>query len=242
MYIIPAIDIKDGQCVRLYQGDYNQVTVFATDPVSVAKAWEEQGAVMLHVVDLDGAAAGTTRNLAKIKEICNAVTVPVELGGGIRDIETIEGILAAGIERVILGTAAVEEPMLVYDACRLWGERIVVGIDAREGLVATRGWKETSSVHALDLAKNLVDLGARRFIYTDISRDGTLTEPNYSAIRELVNAVPVPVIASGGVASIEHIERLRDTGAEAVIVGKALYTGAVDLRHANELTKGWAKC
>lgn len=242
MYVIPAIDIRDGKCVRLYQGDYDQMTVFSTDPVSVARAWQEQGAVMLHVVDLDGAATGMTGNLHVVRELVDAVSVPVELGGGLRDLETIETVLEVGVKRAILGTAAVENLALVRDACCRWGERIAVGIDARDGLVATRGWKETSAVRALDLARRLVELGVGRLIYTDISRDGTLTEPNYDAIRDLVRAVSVPVIASGGVASLEHIERLHETGAEAVIVGKALYTGAVDLRRANELTKGWAKC
>lgn len=242
MYVIPAIDLKDGKCVRLYQGDYSQVTVYSEDPARMAAAWQSQGAVMLHIVDLDGAAAGAIRNLAVIQGICEAVNIPVELGGGIRDLDTIEQLLTTGIERAILGTAAVENPDLVRDACERWGERIVVGIDAREGLVATRGWKETSAVPALDLARQMVALGAQRFIYTDISRDGTLTEPNYAAIRSLVQAVPVPVVASGGVASVEHIKHLQATGAEAVIVGKALYTGGFDLRLANELTRGWATC
>ncbi|MBI2955417.1 MAG: 1-(5-phosphoribosyl)-5-[(5-phosphoribosylamino)methylideneamino]imidazole-4-carboxamide isomerase [Chloroflexi bacterium] len=242
MYVIPAIDIKDGKCVRLFQGDYDQVTVYSADPVGVALEWQKQAAVMLHVVDLDGAAVGTVSNLTVVQRICENVRIPIELGGGMRDLRAIEEVLVLGVERVILGTVAVENPRLVEDACRRWGERVVVGIDARDGLVATRGWKETSQVQALDLARQMLKLGARRFIYTDISRDGTLTEPNYGAIRDFVDAVAVPVVASGGVASVEHIARLRATGAEAVIVGKALYTGGVDLGRANDLARGWDKC
>lgn len=242
MYVIPAIDIKDGKCVRLYQGDYDQVTVFSTEPATVARAWQEQGAAMLHVVDLNGAASGAGSNSSIVREICQTVSIPVELGGGIRDLATIEAVFSIGVARVILGTVAVEHPALVFEACQRWDERIIVGIDARDGMVATRGWKETSAVNALDLACQMVKLGVKRFVYTDIDRDCTLTEPNYGAIRELVQAVPVPVIASGGVASVEQIERLRDTGAEAVIVGMALYSGAVDLRLADEVLKGKAQC
>ncbi|MCL5959833.1 MAG: HisA/HisF-related TIM barrel protein, partial [Chloroflexi bacterium] len=192
---------------------------------------------MLHIVDLDGAANGETRNLAVVSSIREAVGIPVELGGGIRNLETISTLIEHGIDRVILGTAAVEDPELVRSACARWRDRIVVGIDARDGLVATRGWKDTSSVRALDLARRMVELHVQRFIYTDISRDGTLTEPNYDAIREFVAAVPVSVVASGGVAKLEHVDRLKETGAEAVIVGKALYTGAVDLRALNEVAE-----
>ncbi len=234
MYIIPAIDIKDGRCVRLFQGDYDQVTVFSEDPSSVALRWQAQGARMLHLIDLDGAASGETRNLAIVSSIREAVSIPVELGGGVRNLETIASLIERGIDRVILGTAAVQDPELVRAACARWRDRIVVGIDARDGLVATRGWKDTSSVRALDLARQVVELDVQRFIYTDISRDGTLTEPNYDAIREFVSAVPVPVVASGGVARLEHVKRLQKTGAEAVIVGKALYTGDVKLRDLNE--------
>lgn len=227
--VIPAIDIKDGRCVRLYQGDYQQVTVFAEHPAEVARRWQAQGGQVLHLVDLDGAAAGAPVNLAAIREIVGAVTIPVELGGGIRTLATIEGMLALGVSRVILGTAAVEDGDLVARAAARWGEQIVVGIDARAGLVATHGWKQTSHRRAVDLAREMESFGVRRFIYTDIYHDGTLTEPGYDSTREMVVGVAAPVIASGGVSKVEHLRRLREIGVEGAIVGRALYTGALDL-------------
>ncbi|MBI4318774.1 MAG: 1-(5-phosphoribosyl)-5-[(5-phosphoribosylamino)methylideneamino]imidazole-4-carboxamide isomerase [Chloroflexi bacterium] len=238
MLVIPAIDIKDGKCVRLYQGDYERVTVFGEDPVEMALRWQRQGAKFLHLVDLDGAAAGRPCNLDVVEQIVAAVDAPVEVGGGIRDLPTIGLLLQAQVHRVVLGTAAVENQQLVKEACARWGEQIVVGIDARGGKVATRGWKETVDVTALELAREMVGLGVARFVYTDISRDGTLTEPNYEAILEFVRAAGVPVIASGGVSTEAQIERLRDLGVEGVIVGKALYTGDVDLASANRVAEG----
>lgn len=232
MLIIPAIDLKDGQCVRLYQGDYRQVTVYDADPVAVARRWQAAGARWLHLVDLDGAAAGAPQNLAAIKAIAAATAIPVEVGGGVRDVATLGEVLALGVARVVLGTAAVEDPELVRTACRKWGERVVVGIDARDGLVATRGWRETTSVPALTLARQMIDLGVRRFIYTDIARDGTLTQPNYAEVTKLVQSVPVPVISSGGVASLEHLRSLARLGIEGAIIGKAIYTGDVELAAA----------
>jgi len=232
MLIIPAIDLKDGQCVRLYQGDYRQLTVYDADPVAVARRWQAAGARWLHVVDLDGAAAGAPQNLAAIKAIASATAIPVEVGGGVRDVATLGEVLALGVARVVLGTAAVEDPVLVGTACCKWGERVVVGIDARDGLVATRGWRETTSVPALTLALQMIELGVRRFIYTDIARDGTLTQPNYAEVAKLVQSVPVPVIASGGVASLEHLRRLAALGVEGAIIGKAIYTGDIALATA----------
>lgn len=232
MLVIPAIDIKDGQCVRLYQGNYDQVSVYDADPTAVAKRWQAVGARWLHVVDLDGASAGAPQNLAAIKAIAAATQVPIELGGGVRDIATLGEVLALGVARVVLGTAAVEDPELVRTACRKWGERIVVGIDARDGMVATRGWREATSMAALTLARHMVELGVRRLIYTDIARDGTLTQPNYIAVAKLVQSVAVPVVASGGVASLDHLRELAGLGVEGAIVGKALYTGDVDLAAA----------
>lgn len=232
MLIIPAIDLNDGQCVRLYQGDYRQVTVYDADPAAVARRWQAAGARWLHLVDLDGAAAGAPQNLAAIKAIARDTAIPIEVGGGVRDMATLGEVLALGVARVVLGTAAVEDPDLVRAACRKWGGRVVVGIDARDGLVATRGWLATTSVTALALAQQMVELGVRRFIYTDIARDGTLTQPNYAEVAKLVQSVPVPVIASGGVASLKHLRCLAALGVEGAIIGKAIYTGDVDLAAA----------
>ena len=230
--IIPAIDLRDGRCVRLYQGDYNQETVFSEDPLDTALKWQSMGAPRLHIVDLDGAASGEIRNLEIIRDIARAMLIPVQLGGGIRDIATIEALLKAGIERVILGTAAVEDPRLVIEACRRFHESIVVGIDARDGYVATRGWTNDTEQTAVVLADAMSQSGVSRFIYTDISRDGTLTEPNFSAITEMIEAVRAPVIAAGGIASINHLKMLNKLGAEGAIVGRALYTGDVNLKQS----------
>jgi phosphoribosylformimino-5-aminoimidazole carboxamide ribotide isomerase len=230
--IIPAIDIREGRCVRLYQGDYDQETVFSDDPVEVALEWQSLGAPRLHIVDLDGAYSGEIYNLDIINEIASAVLVPTQLGGGIRSLGTIEQLLKAGIERVILGTAAVEDQGLVKQACQRFGESIIVGIDAREGYVSTHGWRQETQLEAVEFAQSMAKLGVRRFIYTDINRDGTLTEPNFSATAELINAVKMPVIASGGVSSLNHLGMLKSLGAEGAIIGKALYTGDIDLKQA----------
>lgn len=192
------------------------------------------GAPRLHLVDLDGAAAGEIRNLDIIKNIASAMLIPVQLGGGIRDIQTIELLLKAGIDRVVLGTAAVEDPALVAEACRRFSESIIVGIDARGGHVATRGWVSNTEQTALGLARAMVQIGVRRFIYTDITRDGTLTEPNLPAISELIENIRLPVIAAGGVASLGHLKALQKLGAEGAIVGRALYTGDIKLKKALE--------
>jgi phosphoribosylformimino-5-aminoimidazole carboxamide ribotide isomerase len=230
--IIPAIDIRQGRCVRLYQGDYDQETVFSDDPVEVALEWQSLGAPRLHIVDLDGAYSGEVYNLDIITEIASAVLVPTQLGGGIRQLGTIEQLLKAGIERVILGTAAVEDRGLVKQACQRFGESIIVGIDAREGYISTHGWRQETQLEAVEFAQSMVELGVRRFIYTDINRDGTLTEPNFSATAELINAVKTPVIASGGVSSLNHLRMLKSLGVEGAIIGKALYTGDIDLKQA----------
>jgi phosphoribosylformimino-5-aminoimidazole carboxamide ribotide isomerase len=230
--IIPAIDIREGRCVRLYQGNFDQETVFSEDPVEVALHWQSLGAPKLHIVDLDGAYSGEVYNLDIATEIASAVLVPTQLGGGIRKLETIEHLLKVGIERVILGTAAVEDEGLVRQACQRFRESIIVGIDAREGLVSTHGWRQETQLEAVELAQSMVELGVRRFIYTDINRDGTLTEPNFSAIAELINAVKAPVIASGGISSLKHLNTLKTLGVEGVIIGRALYTGDIDLKQA----------
>lgn len=235
MHIIPAIDIKDGQCVRLFQGDYSKVTVFSNDPVQMALRWQAAGARILHVVDLDGARTGSLTNFDVLVRIARTVGMLVEVGGGIRSIGAVERLLNNSVGRVVLGTAAVENEDVVRDACECWGERVVVGVDARDGLVAIRGWRETSNVSAFDLARRMVRLGVRRFIYTDISRDGTLTQPNYEAIAQFVAQAQVPVIASGGVSSVDQLDRLRDTGVEGAIIGRAIYSGDVDLGSAIKL-------
>lgn len=228
--------------MRLYQGDYERMTVFSDDPVEMARQWVGQGASYLHLVDLDGALAGRVQNLVIVRAIVEAISVPCELGGGIRDLETIATLLAMGVDRVVLGTAALENRRLVEEACQRWPGRVVAGIDARKGLVATRGWQHTTTVEALDLARDMVACGVSRLIYTDIERDGTLTQPNYEAVAELARSVAVPVIASGGVARLEHVEALLATGVEGIIVGRALYDGTLDLGEAIRLAEGRKTC
>lgn len=234
MEVIPAIDLRHGKCVRLYQGDYDRETVFSEDPVAVAWRWQSQGAPRFHLVDLDGAAQGELRNLPAIEAIANRVRLPIQVGGGVRRLEVVEQLFNLGIDRVILGTAALEDSVLVREACQKSGERIIVSIDAKDGYVASHGWRKKSQVTAIELIEQMTVLGVRRFIYTDIARDGTLTSPNFEAIKELVAKTSLPIIASGGVASISHLQRLSQIGVEAVIVGQALYTGNLDLRQAIE--------
>ncbi len=229
MIVLPAIDIKDGQCVRLYQGDYAQVTTYDTDPVQVALRWQALGASWLHVVDLDGAASGQPVNVELIARMRAATSLHIELGGGMRSLAHIEQMLAMGIERVVLGTVALTDRVLLESALQRWGERIVVGLDARAGRVAIAGWRETSQVRATELAIELSALGVASFIYTDIARDGVLGGPNLGAIREMQAATPRPLIASGGVSSLADLCSLAALGVEGAIVGKALYTGAVEL-------------
>ncbi len=216
----------------MYQGDYQRETVFSDDPLDVALKWQSMGAPRLHIVDLDGAATGESSNLEIIRNITEAMLIPVQMGGGIRRIETIEALLKAGIDRVILGTAAVEDPQLIIEACRRYRESIIVGIDARNGLIATRGWVKETGLTAIELAESMAKKGVRRFIYTDIERDGTLTEPNFAAISGFIDELGLPVIAAGGIASLNHLKVLQKLGAEGAIIGKALYTGDIDLKEA----------
>ena len=235
MEVIPAIDLLDGKCVRLYQGDYAQSEIFNDNPVAVARSWEEQGATRIHVVDLDGAKSGKTTNLSAIEAIVTAVSLPVQVGGGLRDRDSIERLLNLGVQRGIVGTVAVEQPELVSQWCREFPQQVVVGIDARQGKVATRGWLETSEIQAVDLAQRMAQAGAAAIIYTDIHRDGTMSGPNMDALRELANAVEIPVIASGGVSSLTDLLSLlalESIGVTGAIVGKAIYTGDVNLREA----------
>ncbi|MFC1937354.1 1-(5-phosphoribosyl)-5-[(5-phosphoribosylamino)methylideneamino]imidazole-4-carboxamide isomerase [Chloroflexota bacterium] len=230
--IIPAVDLRAGRCVRLYQGDYAQETVFSDDPVDMALRWQSLGAPRLHIVDLDGAAAGELRNLDIIKQIASVMLIPTQVGGGIRQLETVELLLKAGVDRVILGTAAVEDHRLVEEACRRFRDSIIVGVDAQEGYISIRGWRQKTELKAIEFAQSMTRLGVKRFIYTDISRDGTLTEPNFTANFEMVNAVRVPIIAAGGVSSLTHLEMLGELGVEGAIIGKALYTGDINLKQA----------
>ena len=234
MEIIPAIDIKDGRCVRLYQGDYDRVTVFDRDPIAVAQRWVELGARRLHVVDLDGAKAGRPLNAQIVFGIVRAVGIPVQLGGGLRDRPSVDAALNLGVDRVILGTAAICEPELIADLVSEYGERIAVGVDARHGWVAAHGWLETSQTQAIDLVRRMGEMGVRHVIYTDIIRDGTLRGPNVEALAELVALRGPSIIASGGVGSVDDLLRLADAGACGAIVGQALYTGAIDLPAAVE--------
>ena len=235
MEVIPAIDLLGGKCVRLYQGDYDQASIFSDNPVEVARQWATEGATRLHVVDLDGAKAGKSVNLPVIEAIAKAISIPVQVGGGLRDRQGVARLLATGVERAILGTVAVEQPDLVGELCQEFPNQIVVGIDARDGKVATRGWLETSEVLAIELAARMAQQGAAAIIYTDIHRDGTLSGPNMEALRELAEATKIPVIASGGVSSLTDLLSLLSleaSGVTGAIVGRAIYTGDVNLKEA----------
>ena len=233
MILYPAIDLKDGQAVRLIHGDMDRATVFSDDPAAQARVFVEAGCRWLHLVDLNGAFAGEPVNAAPVEAILRSCPVPVQLGGGIRDMATIERWLSRGLSRVILGTVAVESPALVREAARAFPGQVAVGIDARKGRVATRGWAEETDIDATDLARSFEDAGVAAIIYTDILRDGAMGGPNIAATEALARAVSIPVIASGGVASLDDLLALRDTGVIAgAISGRALYDGAIDLAAA----------
>lgn len=230
--VIPAIDLRGGRCVRLLQGDYARETAYSDDPVAVARQWAGLGAPRLHVVDLDGARDGAPRNQEVMAAICRSVDIPVEVSGGIRTLGAIAAALAYGAGRVQLGSVAVKDPALTREAISRFGEAIVVSIDARDGEVRTDGWLHGSNIRAIDLARELAAAGVARLMFTDIGRDGMLTEPNFTAYRELVAALPCPVVASGGVSRVEHLVRLARLGCEGAIVGKSLYEGAFTLPEA----------
>lgn len=240
MILYPAIDLKDGQCVRLIHGDMDQTTVFSDNPAAQARAFQDAGCSWLHMVDLNGAFAGQPVNGDAVEAILSALTIPTQLGGGIRDLSTIEMWLSKGLTRVILGTVAVENPDLVREAARLFPGQVAVGIDARNGLVATKGWAEETNVLVTDLARQFEDAGVAAIIYTDINRDGAMKGPNVAATAALANAVAIPVIASGGVSSLADLRALKDCGAplNGVISGRALYDGAIDLAEAVALLEG----
>jgi phosphoribosylformimino-5-aminoimidazole carboxamide ribotide isomerase len=232
MEIIPAVDIRGGKCVRLYQGDYNQETVFDDDPVTAALSWYSQGAQWLHIVDLDGAVAGEPKNMDVVEEIIKESGMLIELGGGIRQEEVAERLLRQGVSRIILGTAAIENRKLVKKLCQRFGEAIAVSLDARDGKIAIHGWQKDTVFEVLQLSREMVDAGVRRFIYTDIKKDGTLTEPSFDMIGRLLAEVTVPVIVAGGISRLEHLQRLKELGVEGAIIGKALYTGDINLGEA----------
>jgi len=239
MLLIPAIDLKDGHCVRLKQGDMDQSTTFGEDPAAMARSWVNKGARRLHLVDLNGAFAGKPKNELAIRQILKEVggEIDVQLGGGIRDLDTIERYLDAGLRYVIIGTAAVKNPGFLQDACTAFGGHIIVGLDAKDGKVATDGWSKLTGHEVVDLAKKFQDYGVESFIYTDIGRDGMLTGINIEATVKLAQALNTPVIASGGLSNIADIERLcevEDEGIEGVICGRAIYTGDLDFTSAQE--------
>ena len=234
MLILPAIDLRGGQCVRLRQGDYAQETVFGDDPAEMARRWESEGGHLLHLVDLDGAKSGKPENLDAVKKILAAVKIPCELGGGIRDEETIRELLEMGVNRVIIGTRALRDPVWFREMCRKFPKRLVLGIDARNGKVATHGWLETSETDAVELAKQFSDADAEiaAIIYTDIATDGMMQGANVAGMAEMKRAVPVPVVASGGVTTLEDVRRLAEVGMDGCIIGRALYEGTINLAEA----------
>ena len=240
MVIFPAIDISGGKCVRMFKGDFAQETVFSDKPEEMAAKWEAQGGKFLHLVDLDGALAGRSVNLAVVKRIVDTVKIPVELGGGIRTMENIDEVLSLGVQRVILGSVAVKNPALVKEACQKYGDRVVVGIDAKDGIVAVDGWGVSGDVEVTVLAKEMAKAGVKTIIYTDISRDGTLSGVNVEATARLARESGVKIVASGGVKSLDDIEALlpyEKDGIEGVIVGKSIYTGSLDLQEAIALVE-----
>ena len=241
MIIFPAIDLRGGKCVRLIQGDFDKETVYSDDPQATALKWQAAGAKFLHVVDLDGARAGSPQNLDAIKKILAAVEIPIEVGGGIRTLDDAEKILSLGVRRVILGSVAVENISLVEEAAKKFGDKIVVGIDARDGFVAVHGWEKSSAVRAEDLAKKIVAAGVKTIIYTDISKDGMLSGVDAKIFSALAKSSGAEVVASGGVKSLEDITALMAAGVAGVIVGKAIYSGALDLKTAIAVAEGDVK-
>ncbi len=234
MYILPSIDIKDGKVVRLRQGDFEQMTVFSNNPVDIARSWQEEGATWLHVVDLDGALAGHPSNTDVVLQIRQAVGMHVQVGGGLRGVDDIAHLIAQGMDRVVLGTAAIHNPALVRDLVEIWGEKIVIALDARDGQIATQGWTVGSARTTVDVAAEMAEVGVRRLLYTSINRDGMFDGPDLAGLAAIQQAVgpDVGVIASGGIATLDDLLALRDQGLEGAIIGSALYTGAIKLSAA----------
>ncbi|UCD89243.1 MAG: 1-(5-phosphoribosyl)-5-[(5-phosphoribosylamino)methylideneamino]imidazole-4-carboxamide isomerase [Desulfobacterales bacterium] len=242
MIIIPAIDIKNGKCVRLYQGRMNKETVFSDDPAAMARRWVDEGAQLIHVVDLDGAVEKRPQNLKSIKKIIDSIDVDIQVGGGVRNENIVKTLVELGIKRIIIGTEAIKNPQFVKHLCKTLPNRIVVGIDARDGLVAIEGWTKTTRIKAVDLARRFEDCGVAAINFTDIHRDGMETGPNIEETRRLAEAVSIPVVASGGVSSIEDIKNLMPLkvfGVMGIITGRALYTGGLKLKEAIEIAERW---
>ncbi|MCS6830687.1 MAG: 1-(5-phosphoribosyl)-5-[(5-phosphoribosylamino)methylideneamino]imidazole-4-carboxamide isomerase [Armatimonadota bacterium] len=240
MELYPAIDLRAGRCVRLLQGRFDAETVYSDDPVQTALRWQSEGARWLHIVDLDGAREGAPQQLHVVQSICHAVSIPVQFGGGLRDEQAVSQAFEAGATRVVLGSAAILCPEFAERMFHEWGERVALGVDVREGKAAIRGWQEQTEVDVLELIQRMVDLGARRVIVTDISRDGTLQGPNLQLLKRLVQEAGIPIIASGGVSSLYDLLSLKEAGVEGAIIGKALYTGNINLKEAVEQVK--TKC
>jgi phosphoribosylformimino-5-aminoimidazole carboxamide ribotide isomerase len=234
MLIIPAIDLKDGQCVRLMQGNMHQATVYSDNPAAMARQWQDQGAQLLHVVDLNGAFEGEPKNLSHVEAIVNAVSIPVQVGGGIRSLDTVRMYLGAGAKRVVMGTTALRHRALVEEILEVFPERVVVSIDAKNGLVATDGWKTVTDVTAREAIMSLSGLALAAVMYTDIAKDGMMAGPNLLSLKLIVDASPVPIIASGGISCLDDIKAIKALGShvEGVILGKALYEGKIDLKEA----------
>lgn len=235
MIIYPAIDIKDGKCVRLFQGDFSKTTVYSEDPVNIASQWESQGAKYLHIVDLDGALAGSPQNLGVIQNIISSINIPVQVGGGIRNVVTAHSLIESGADRIIMGTSAIKSPETLKQAVKKLGSKLVVGVDAKNGKVAVEGWEETSECNAADFVSTVENMGVKTVIYTDISKDGTLQGPNIEGIKELLSRSGIDIIASGGVGSLKDLINLKELGVSGAIVGKALYSGNINLIDALEL-------
>lgn len=231
MQVIPAIDVQGGRCVRLLQGRFEEQTAFCDDPVAVARRWASFGPAWIHVIDLDGAREGQPRHLELVRHIVEAVESPVEVGGGIRDMGMAESALAAGAQRVVIGPAALEAAPVEAYAAR-FGERLVIALDAKDGKLRTHGWQVETRIDAFAFARELAARGVQRLMFTDIARDGAMAGPNVESVRRMVEAAGIPVIASGGVSSVEDVRRLRETGCEGAIIGRALYTGDVELSEA----------
>jgi phosphoribosylformimino-5-aminoimidazole carboxamide ribotide isomerase len=236
--IIPAIDIRGGLAVRLFQGDYAKETVFSNAPADVAHQWANAAPHRIHIVDLDGARDGKSANHAIIHSICKNIDIPIQVGGGIRSLNTIDEYLQAGVQRVILGTAAVENPHLVQEACAKFGDAVIIGIDARNGFAATHGWMGNSLTKTSALISQMEALGVQRFIFTDIGRDGTLSGPNFHELNSVIESATQPIIASGGVANLEDIKLLTQTSVEGVVIGQALYTGTINIHDALLIASG----